>query len=61
MSRTTHPTTKCNIPEDRNPQQHHCENLKPHSSSYVRYKVHRAVTMKAAILWDVTLWYNELS
>lgn len=27
-SRTTHPTTQHNIPEDSNPQQYHCENLK---------------------------------
>jgi len=53
MSKTTHPTTKGNIPEDLNPQQHHCENLEPRNSSSVRYKVHRAVTMKVAILWDV--------
>jgi len=54
MSRTTRPTTKSNIPEDLNPQQHHCENLKPHNSSSVRHEVHRAETMKVATLWDVT-------
>jgi hypothetical protein len=26
-SANTHPTTSCHIPQDLNPQQHHCENL----------------------------------
>ena len=28
MSETTYPVTQCHLPEDVNPQQHWCENLK---------------------------------